>query len=57
MVPRIRNLLAMLSTMIIFPMCAVAQYTSAAQQGQSVSINQIQVIGSHNSYHTVGQRS
>lgn len=51
-----RNLLAMFSTMITFPMCAVAQYTSAAQQDQSVRINQIQAIGSHNSYHNGSQR-
>ena len=30
---------------------ALAQQTTAAQQDQRVHINQIQVIGSHNSYH------
>jgi len=36
---------------IMLPVCAVGQ-TSASQQDQVVHINQIQVIGSHNSYHT-----
>jgi hypothetical protein len=46
------NLLARLSTILVFPLCAVAQQTSAAQQDQYLHINQIQVIGGHNSYHT-----
>ena len=36
---------------ILLPSCAVAQ-TTTSQQDQVVHINQIQVIGSHNSYHT-----
>ncbi|WP_263358351.1 phosphatidylinositol-specific phospholipase C1-like protein [Acidicapsa ligni] len=47
-----RNLLTILPAIILFSLCAVAQQTSAAKQDQSVRINEIQVIGSHNSYHT-----
>jgi hypothetical protein len=47
-----RNLLAILPTIILFPLCAAAQQTSAVKQDQSIRINEIQVIGSHNSYHT-----
>ena len=48
----LRMLFAMLPTIMLFPLCASAQQTTAAQQDQSVRINQIQVIGTHNSYHT-----
>jgi hypothetical protein len=46
-----RNLHAILPAIMLFPLCAVAQ-TSATKQDQTIRINQIQVIGSHNSYHT-----
>lgn len=46
-----KNLLRAASMVVILPACALAQ-TTAAQQDQAVHINQIQVIGSHNSYHT-----
>jgi hypothetical protein len=39
------------SLIAILPVCAVAQTTSA-KQDKFVHVNQIQVIGSHNSYHT-----
>ncbi|QHN05111.1 hypothetical protein FTO74_18480 [Granulicella sp. WH15] len=47
-----RTLLTIAATMILLPLAAVAQNITAAQQDQSIRINQIQVIGSHNSYHT-----
>lgn len=47
-----RMLFAMLPTIILFPLCVSAQHITAAQQDQSIRINQIQVIGTHNSYHT-----
>jgi hypothetical protein len=34
-----------------FPVCCSSQ-TSASQQDRILRLNQIQVIGSHNSYHT-----
>src|SRR5580698_4678407 len=46
-----KNLLRTASMAVMLPVCAAAQ-TIAAQQDQVVHINQIQVIGSHNSYHT-----
>jgi Phosphoinositide phospholipase C, Ca2+-dependent len=47
-----QKLMAMLLTAIGFSACAVAQNVTEAQQDQSIHINQIQIIGSHNSYHT-----
>ena len=47
-----RNIPSLLSAAILFPMCASAQQATAAHQDQTIHINQIQVIGSHNSYHT-----
>jgi len=46
-----KNLLWAASIAVMLHVYAVAQMT-AAQQDQAVHINQIQVIGSHNSYHT-----
>ena len=46
------KLIAVLSTIFMLSLYAAAQQTTAAQQDQSLHINQIQVIGSHNSYHT-----
>ncbi|WP_254064410.1 phosphatidylinositol-specific phospholipase C1-like protein [Granulicella sp. S156] len=46
-----KNILWAALIIILLPSCAVAQ-TTASQQDQVVHINQIQVIGSHNSYHT-----
>jgi Phosphoinositide phospholipase C, Ca2+-dependent len=46
-----KKLLQAASIVAMLPVCAVAQ-TTAAQQDKLVHINQIQVIGSHNSYHT-----
>jgi hypothetical protein len=43
---------ALLSTIVLLPFCATAQHITAVQQDQSLRINQIQVIGSHNSYHS-----
>src|SRR6202034_1805327 len=34
------------------PLCGVAQQATAVRQDRILRINQIQVIGSHNSYHT-----
>jgi hypothetical protein len=45
-----KNLLRAASMVAMLPVCAVAQ-TTAAQQDRAVHVNQIQVIGSHNSYH------
>lgn len=39
-------------TMFVMGGLALAQQTTAAEQDQRVHINQIQVIGSHNSYHS-----
>lgn len=47
-----RSLFAVLPAIVLLPLCAPAQQTTAAQQDRLVHINQIQVIGSHNSYHT-----
>jgi hypothetical protein len=46
-----RKFLVMLPTILLLPLCAAAQQT-AAPQDRLVHINQIQVIGTHNSYHT-----
>ncbi len=46
-----KNILSTALIVTMLPLCAVAQ-TTASQQDQVVHINQIQVIGSHNSYHT-----
>ena len=46
-----KNILSTALIVIMLPLCAVAQ-TTASQQDQVVHINEIQVIGSHNSYHT-----
>jgi hypothetical protein len=43
---------ALLPTIVLLPLCATAQHITAVQQDQTLRINQIQVIGSHNSYHT-----
>src|ERR1700730_16086018 len=43
----------LLTTLIaLLSVSASAQQTTADQQDQAIRINQIQVIGSHNSYHT-----
>jgi hypothetical protein len=47
-----KTLLATLSLMVMFPLCGLGQQATAAQQDRTLRINQIQVIGSHNSYHT-----
>lgn len=47
-----RMLFAMLPMLLMLPLSAAAQQGTAAAQDQSIHINQIQVIGSHNSYHT-----
>jgi hypothetical protein len=47
-----QKLMAALLTAIALPSCVVAQQISMAQQDQTIRINQIQFIGSHNSYHT-----
>jgi hypothetical protein len=41
-----------LPTILMLPLCVAAQQVTVSQQDQKVHINQIQVIGSHNSYHT-----
>ena len=46
-----KNILWTALIVIMLPVCGVAQNT-AALQDQVVHMNQIQVIGSHNSYHT-----
>jgi hypothetical protein len=38
--------------LLMFPLSCLAQEMTAAQQDRMLRINQIQVIGSHNSYHT-----
>jgi hypothetical protein len=45
-----KKLLQAVSIVAVLPICAIAQ-TTAAQQDQVIHVNQIQVIGSHNSYH------
>ena len=48
-----RMFFALLPTVVIMPALSVmAQQTTAAQQDKQIRINQIQVIGTHNSYHT-----
>lgn len=47
----LKNLLWTASMLVLLPACGASQ-TTAAQQDQVVHINQIQVIGTHNSYHT-----
>ena len=47
-----QKLIAALPTILMLPLCVAAQQVTASQQDQKVHINQIQVIGSHNSYHT-----
>jgi hypothetical protein len=37
---------------MMFPLCGLGQKTAAAEQDRTVRVNQIQVIGSHNSYHS-----
>ncbi|MBB6145098.1 hypothetical protein HNQ77_003056 [Silvibacterium bohemicum] len=49
--PDMNTLLRTALILATLPVCAIAQ-TTAVQQDQRVHINQIQVIGSHNSYHT-----
>jgi Phosphoinositide phospholipase C, Ca2+-dependent len=46
------KLLATLSLIAMVPLCGVAQQATAVRQDRTLRINQIQVIGSHNSYHT-----
>jgi len=46
-----KSILRTASLFILLPVCAAAQ-TNTAQQDKLVHINQIQVIGTHNSYHT-----
>jgi hypothetical protein len=46
------NFRAALPLMITLPLSALAQHYTVAQQDRTVRINQIQVIGSHNSYHS-----
>jgi hypothetical protein len=43
---------ATLPLLLVLPLCGAAQQTTAATQDRTLRINQIQVIGSHNSYHT-----
>jgi hypothetical protein len=47
-----RKLFAAIPMIVMFPLCVAAQQNTAAQQDHLVHINQIQVIGTHNSYHT-----
>jgi Phosphoinositide phospholipase C, Ca2+-dependent len=47
-----QKLFAALPAILMLPLYVVAQQTTTIQQDQLVHINQIQVIGSHNSYHT-----
>jgi Phosphoinositide phospholipase C, Ca2+-dependent len=47
-----KTLLATLSLMVMSPLYGLGQQATAAQQDRTLRINQIQVIGSHNSYHT-----
>jgi calcium-dependent phosphoinositide phospholipase C len=47
-----QKLMAALLTAIALPSCVIAQQTTEAQQDQTIHINQIQFVGSHNSYHT-----
>ena len=47
-----RKLFIVLPVIVLLPLCGSAQQITAAQQDRLVHINQIQVIGSHNSYHT-----
>jgi hypothetical protein len=46
------KLLAAIPLILISPFCCLGQQPTAAQQDRTLRINQIQVIGSHNSYHT-----
>jgi hypothetical protein len=46
------KLLSVLPAVLVSLQYGVAQQSTATQQDDLVSINQIQVIGSHNSYHT-----
>ncbi len=49
---KMRNLLPIFLAVVSLLPCGVAQQSTAAQQDRLIHINQIQVIGSHNSYHT-----
>jgi hypothetical protein len=44
--------LALLPFILMFSWCGMGQQMTATQQDRTLRINQIQVIGSHNSYHT-----
>jgi Phosphoinositide phospholipase C, Ca2+-dependent len=43
---------AALPLMMILPLSVLAQQNTAAEQDRTLRVNQIQVIGSHNSYHS-----
>jgi hypothetical protein len=47
-----KSLLKILPLIGMVPLHGMAQKVTAAQQDQALRINQVQVIGSHNSYHT-----
>ncbi len=49
---KIQKLLSALPAVLVFLQYSAAQQPTAVQQDQLLHINQIQVIGSHNSYHT-----
>ena len=49
---QMKKLLATLPLMMMSSLCGLGQQTTATQQDRTLRINQIQVIGSHNSYHT-----
>jgi hypothetical protein len=46
------KLIATLSWLVMLPLIGFGQQSTVSEQDRTVRINQIQVIGSHNSYHT-----
>lgn len=49
---KMTKFIAALSWLVMLPLSGFGQQSTAVQQDRTVRINQIQVIGSHNSYHT-----
>ena len=49
---KMTKFIAALSWLVMLPLSGFGQQSTVVQQDRTVRINQIQVIGSHNSYHT-----
>jgi Phosphoinositide phospholipase C, Ca2+-dependent len=49
---KMTKFIAALSWLVMLPLLGFGQQSTAVEQDRTVRINQIQVIGSHNSYHT-----